>query len=845
MIARSSRWIRWFVVVALIINGGASLRPAVAQDDVLPGTQKLVLDEPLDVVMVRGISEFAEQEIALSRDRREAHWHRDYSSPEAYEKSIAPNRERLRTYIGAVDEASPDVRTLIGFDFVGEFPDSEEMTTLKREVIDGVTVEAIVSGENVSSHVIFIPDAAHSPEQVMGWQPGISPQERIPERLDRGHQTSSTIPVILNRDDEFSGNPSVRFTNQPHREFIYRGAFEMGRHVIGYEVQKIMRMVDYHVWVRSMTPDVGHGPMTVWGVGEGGLLALYAAALDPRIKVCIVSGYFQERENVWQEPIYRNVWRQLTEHGDSDIASLIAPRQLIVEACSVPEVDGPPAPRMGRSGGAAPGMIRTAKVDSVGREFARAKAHYEKLGQGNKIALVKSGNGTGPAGGDDVFAAITPFVLNRKDRIAYEPHEPKANEVTDRKIASRQKRQFEELRRHTQRLMHLSDKVRDKYWAGADRSSLDKWIETQEAYRTKVYDELIGRIPYDLLPPNARTRKIIDEPTHVGYEVVLDVWEKGSGQPSAIRSQPEGSDPQPSTLNPQRFPSVIAGGILLLPKNIKPGEKRPVVVCQHGLEGVPMDTIIEDTQSPAFGPYKGFSSALVKRGFIVYAPQNPYKGYDNFRVIQRKSNPLGRSLFSYIIPQHQQTLNWLASLPFVDADRIAFYGLSYGGKTAVRVPPMLPNRRETREKRQEPESPAPSGSRLSSLVSRPSPGYCLSICSADFNEWVMKNTSTEDRYSYMFTNEYEIYEWNMGHVANYAELSNLMTPRPFMVERGHDDGVAPDEWVAWEYAKVKRHYDKLGIGDRTELEVFNGPHTINGVGTYKFLHKHLDWPEPK
>ena len=33
--------------------------------------------------------------------------------------------------------------------------------------------------------------------------------------------------------------------------------------------------------------------------------------------------------------------------------------------------------------------------------------------------------------------------------------------------------------------------------------------------------------------------------------------------------------------------------------------------------------------------------------------------------------------------------------------------------------------------------------------------------------------------------------------------------------------------------------------DRTELEVFNGPHTIHGVGTYKFLHKHLNWPEPK
>ena len=36
---------------------------------------------------------------------------------------------------------------------------------------------------------------------------------------------------------------------------------------------------------------------------------------------------------------------------------------------------------------------------------------------------------------------------------------------------------------------------------------------------------------------------------------------------------------------------------------------------------------------------------------------------------------------------------------------------------------------------------------------------------------------------------------------------------------------------------------KLGIGDRTEIEWFVGPHTINGKGTYDFLHKHLDWPK--
>jgi hypothetical protein len=45
--------------------------------------------------------------------------------------------------------------------------------------------------------------------------------------------------------------------------------------------------------------------------------------------------------------------------------------------------------------------------------------------------------------------------------------------------------------------------------------------------------------------------------------------------------------------------------------------------------------------------------------------------------------------------------------------------------------------------------------------------------------------------------------------------------------------------VAYEYAKSRRRYDLLGIGNLTEMEVFNGPHTINGIGTFDFLHRQL------
>ena len=110
---------------------------------------------------------------------------------------------------------------------------------------------------------------------------------------------------------------------------------------------------------------------------------------------------------------------------------------------------------------------------------------------------------------------------------------------------------------------------------------------------------------------------------------------------------------------------------------------------------------------------------------------------------------------------------------------------------------------------------------------------------------MLKNASTRHNFSDMWTGEYEIFEWDLGSNFNYSEMAALICPRPFMVERGHFDGVGEDQWVAHEFGKVRHLYQaKLGIGDRTEIEWFIGPHTINGKGTYNFLHKHLNWPKP-
>jgi dienelactone hydrolase len=727
--------------------------------------------------MVDSINAFLEQQAADSAAGRPSYWRRSYASRSDYEQSVSENRERLRKIIGAVD---PRVH-FADLELVGTMSSPALIASrngykayaVRWPVLDGVTGEGILLQPDRPpvARIVALPDADISPEALAGLTPGLEPEAQFAHRL-AANGCMVLIPVLLDRKDDWSGIPGIRYTNQPHREWIYRMAYEVGRHIIGFEVQKVLAAVDWFAQQR----DIKRTPIAVAGYGEGGLIALYSGALDRRIDATLVSGYFGPREELWREPVYRDIWGLLREFGDAEIASLIAPRALIIEAARSPQIAGPPEPTPERDGATPNGKISTPPLEAVEREVAKARVFFKGVGADEELRLTVSGSGSGPPGSADALQAL----LRSIDRnLHLKPLEPAALANIGDDGRARAHRQFRELVEYTQALVRRSPSQRAEFWSKADRSSPQRWNESTKFYRDYIWDEVIGRLPAPNVPANARTRLVYDEPKFWGYEVVLDVW-----------------------------PGVFAYGILLVPRNITAGQRLPVVVCQHGLEGRPQDVADPKTDS---NYYHRFAAKLAEQGFVTFSPQNPYIGEDRFRIIQRKAHPLKLALFSFILGQHQRILEWLAAQPFVDPSRIGFYGLSYGGKTAVRVPPLLD-------------------------------GYALSICSADFNEWVWKNTSVDSKYSYLLTREYDMIEFNFANVANYSDLANLMAPRPFMVERGHGDEVAPDEWVAYEYAKVRRFYDQLGIPDRTEIEFFNGPHTINGKGTFEFLRKHLQQP---
>jgi dienelactone hydrolase len=743
----------------------------------------LTLEGDLAKQMVEGIQSYLLKETSRLAAERERLWNRDFTSAERYEASIEPNRKHLREIIGAVDPRVAFESANLSMDIwmqteVGRghgfrvYAIRWPVFAAPTADADGMEAEGLLlqPDDRTVARAVAIPDADWTPEMLAGIADGVPDASQFARRLAE-NRVQVVIPLLMNRDDKFSGIPGIGMTNMPHREWIYRMAFEVGRHIIGFEVQKILAAVD---WLeRKNAREIL--PIGVMGYGEGGLLALYSASLDSRITATVVSGYFQSRESVWREPIYRDVWSLVRQFGDAELASMIAPRVVIVEACRGPEVDGPPPATSDRAACACPnGKLATPPLSEVQREVERARQFFKELNAEANLQFIAESGATGSTGSEPAIEAFLGALGAKKTRISAIGQAPRATIKFD--PASRLHNQFNQMVAFTQALIRKSPDNRAEFWKNADASTLKAWQVSTERYRKYIWEEIIGRLPEPGLPPNPRSRMVLDEPSFMGYEVVLDVW-----------------------------PDVFAYGILLVPKGLRPGERRPVVVCQHGLEGRPTEVVDPHIDNHF---YHDFGASLAKEGFVIFAPQNPYIGGDNFRIIQRIGHPIKLSLFSFILGQHQQILKWLSSQPFVDSDRIGFYGLSYGGKTAVRVPPLID-------------------------------GYCLSICSGDFNEWVWKTTNVLTLQTYMLLGEYDMYEFNFANIINYSDLAKLMVPKPFMVERGHDDPVGVDQWVSYEYALVREFYDKLDIGDRTEIEFFNGPHEIHGVGTFKFLKKHL------
>ena len=252
----------------------------------LPGTKPLSLTGDIASELVAGVDRFLLKQIDDSTANRVRHWKRDYSSPAAYTASVEPNRRRLAHILGVRDLRSHgevEHVTYSGSRSAVSRGTEFGVHTIRWPAFGDVTGEGLEAIPSEARHepmpdVIVVPDADQTPEQLLGLVPGVPAESQVARQLAESG-CHVIVPVLIDRTVA-ARNGRAKLTS---REYVYRSAFELGRHVIGYEVQKVLALTD---WLTAKSN--GKTPIGLFGYGEGGAIALYAAALDPRIKATCV-----------------------------------------------------------------------------------------------------------------------------------------------------------------------------------------------------------------------------------------------------------------------------------------------------------------------------------------------------------------------------------------------------------------------------------------------------------------------------------------------------------------------------------------------------------------------------
>jgi dienelactone hydrolase len=108
-------------------------------------------------------------------------------------------------------------------------------------------------------------------------------------------------------------------------------ALLLGQCMIGWRLWDIIRSVDY----LETRPEVDAGRIGLMGISGGGMMTLFGTALEPRIKACLVSGYYNTfRDSIFSiaHCIDNYVPGILTIAEMPEIAGLVAPRPMFVES---------------------------------------------------------------------------------------------------------------------------------------------------------------------------------------------------------------------------------------------------------------------------------------------------------------------------------------------------------------------------------------------------------------------------------------------------------------------------------------------------------------------------------
>ncbi len=425
----------------------------------LPDTQPLTLEGDIAAQLVAGVDKFLLRKIDESAAARDKVWPRNFATPEDRMEFLKAKRKRLAVMLGVRDERvpfeSPElVATATRSALIAECETYKvyavRWPTVRDMFAEGLWIEPN-DAKNVKANLVVLPDADQTPEQIMGLVEGVPEKMQFARMLAEGN-CRLMVPTLISRQIA-ARNGRAKMTN---REFIYRPAFILGRHVIGYELQEVFAAVD---WFAKNGKDA-KTTIGVVGNGEGGMLAMYAAALDPRISKTAISGYFGKKEAVWRQPVDRNIFGILAEFGNAEVLRLVT-CDVYFDNVAYPNLVLP-------SEGGAPGTLEPVSVDEADTEYSRIRRRGDTTRAVYLSELSEKKQ-------EELSHLVTFFLPGDERNPTPRQKVTVVNPPQD--ANARQTRLLHAMDRHNQWLLSESPYVRAQFMKGLNTSSLEAYAK--------------------------------------------------------------------------------------------------------------------------------------------------------------------------------------------------------------------------------------------------------------------------------------------------------------------------------------------------------------------------------
>ena len=257
-------------------------------------------------------------------------------------------------------------------------------------------------------------------------------------------------------------------------------------------------------------------------------------------------------------------------------------------------------------------------------------------------------------------------------------------------------------------------------------------------------------------------------------------------------------------------PDVEVPAYLLIPEGASANRPRPAVLVLHGHGQGKEPLVTRDDSTPNI--YGALARRLAQAGFVTLAPDAvgfgdravDFRRYDNrdgCNVNYLKLALFGHNLMALNIWDDMRGLDYLASRPEVDANRIGCAGLSFGGTRTMYLAALDARVR-------------------AALVS----GYL-----STFRAYAI---STGNFCGSQFLPG--IYRY-----ADVADVHGLIAPRPLMIQAGLADRGFPVEASRNAHAHLAHIYTAAGASHVLERDEFDGGHEINVPPAIDFMQRHL------